>query len=65
MVQREESSVVAGEVLECLVHIAFTEWRDHYLDQQALSTAVSDAKVTLLRMIQVCTLGYKYSTCSS
>lgn len=53
MIQCEESSVVAGEVVEGLVHLAFNEWQDHYLEEQAFYTAVKDAKNTLLQMIEV------------
>ena len=53
LLRGEESSVVAGEVVEGLVDLAFTVWQDHYLEEQSFSHAIQAAKSSLLQIIEV------------
>ena len=45
--------MVAGEVVEGVVELAFSTWQDHYLEQQAFPDAVQTAKTSLLQIIEV------------
>ena len=49
----EESAVVAGEVVEGLVDLAFTVWQDHYLEEQAFPHTIQATKSSLLQIIEV------------
>ena len=45
--------MVAGEVVEGLVDLAFTVWQDHYLEEQSFPHAIQAAKSSLLQIIEV------------
>ena len=53
LLQNEEAPVVAGEIVEGLVDLAFTIWQDNYLEEQAFSHAVQAAKISLVHIIEV------------
>ena len=53
LLRGEESSVVAGEVVEGLVDLAFAVWQDHYLEEQSFPYAIQAAKSSLLQIIEV------------
>ena len=45
--------MVAGEVVEGLVDLAFTVWQDHYLEEQSFPHTIQAAKSSLLQIIEV------------
>ena len=45
--------MVAGEVVEGLVGLAFAVWQDQYLEKQSFPNTIETAKTTLLQIIEV------------
>lgn len=52
LLHSEESVVVAGEVIEGLLDLAFTLYQDHYLEEQAFPHTIQAAKASLLQIIE-------------
>ena len=52
--------MVAGEVIDGLVDLAFTVWQDHYLEEQAFPHTIQTAKTSLLQIIEVHMYMYMY-----
>ena len=51
--EKEESLDVAGEVVQGLLDLAFSLGQEHYLEEEAFSYTVEEARLSLLQIIEV------------